>query len=175
MNTFRRVFPAVILATALGVTAYVEAATSGTPNDTTNSVTNGAPSGPGGHAWRGGHGGHDSFHQVLRQLNLSADQMTQIKSIYAQAKPQWQSMSTAGRSTDELLATTAPTDPNYATALATAKANAVSRVQLASDLRSQIYAVLTPAQQAQIPGILAAEKSARDARKAAWQARHAAS
>lgn len=54
----------------------------------------------------------------------------------------------------------------------TAKSNAAARVQLHADLWTQICGVLTPAQQARIPGILAAEKSARAAHEAVWKAHH---
>ncbi len=49
---------------------------------------------------------------------------------------------------------------------------AAARVQQASDLRTQIYAVLSAEQQAQIPGIVAANQAARAARIAAWRAQH---
>ena len=168
MSAIRTILPAVVLTAALGVAAYVHATTTDTAAGTVA-----------GHPWAGHHGHHGGFdggfRHALGQLSLSADQKTQVESIYAQARPQLRSSRAASRATRELLASMAPTDPNYAATLATAKANAASHVQMESDVRSQIYAVLTPAQQAQIPGIIAAARSAREARKAAWQVQHAPS
>jgi hypothetical protein len=79
------------------------------------------------------------------------------------------------RSTHELLAATAPTDAGYPTLLAAAQSGAAALVQLRSDIWSQIYPILTPAQQAAIPGILAADNTKRDARRAAWRLAHPAS
>ena len=75
----------------------------------------------------------------------------------------------------ESLATTAPTDPDYPRVVAAAQANAASRIQLRSAIWSQIYAVLTPAQQAQIPGLVAAEKANWEKRRAAWHSQQSAS
>ena len=121
----------------------------------------------------GRHGHFDrEFHHVLRQLNLSPEQKTQIKSIFEQAKPGMQSKFAAARANHEALMSTAPTDASYPALLATEKANAAARVQATSDMKTQIYAVLTPEQQAKVPQILAADKAARQARIAAWRANH---
>ncbi len=64
---------------------------------------------------------------------------------------------------------TPPTDPTYAGQLAFAKSNAAEQIQLMSDLWSQIYAKLTPDQRAQIPGIVATERTKRDARRDSWR------
>jgi Spy/CpxP family protein refolding chaperone len=115
---------------------------------------------------------HGEFHRVLRQLNLTPEQQTQIKSIFEQAKPGMQAALAAARANHEALMSTAPTDANYPTLLATEKTNAAARVQAMSDMKAQVYAVLTPEQQAKIPQILAADKAARQARIAAWRANH---
>ena len=96
---------------------------------------------------------------VLKQLNLSAEQQTQIKSILAASKPQFQSLGAGMRSNAEAMAAMSPTDPGYPALLATAKANAAARIQQMSDVKAQIFAVLTQAQQEQIPQIIAADKA----------------
>jgi Spy/CpxP family protein refolding chaperone len=112
---------------------------------------------------------------VLRQLNLTPEQQIQIKAIFTQARPQMQALRTSLRSNHEALTATSPNDPSYPALLAAEKANGITRIQAASDLKTQIYAVLTPAQQAQIPAILAADRAARDARIAARRAQNAPS
>jgi len=162
MTALRHIVPGLALALCVAVGAYAD-----TPAVT--DATAAAPAaGPGWHGHR-----HGGFRQVLAKLNLTADQQAQVKSILAQAKPQFQALMAGGRTNHEALATTAPTDhPAYDSLLAESKANAARAVQLRSDVWAQVYAVLTPAQQAQIPGIVAAQKAARDARRAAWQSTH---
>jgi periplasmic protein CpxP/Spy len=169
MIALRHAFSAFCLAVGLiGTVAYADTATPTAPGGTAN--------GPGSHRWRGGHQrGSSEFRRVLRQLNLTPDQQIQIKAIFTQARPQMQALHTSLRSNHEALAATSPNDPNYPALLATEKMNGSTRIQATSDLKTQIYAVLTPAQQAQIPAILAADRAARDARIAARRAQNASS
>ena len=162
MNKRYFAFPALLLATGLLV-AGASIADAPAAMDPAPAVE--------GHAWHGHHEGH-AFARVLKQLNLTPDQQTQIKSILAQSKPQLSTLHASLRANHEALADAAPTDANYPSLLATEKANAAARVQAMSDLKTQIYAVLTPAQQAQIPGILAANRAARAQKIAAWHAQH---
>ena len=116
-----------------------------------------------GHWHHHGPGAH--FMHVLKQLNLSAEQQTQIKSIFASAHSQFKEMGASMRSNHEALEATAPTDAGYPALLATEKANAAKRIEQMSAVKTQIYAVLTPAQIKQIPTVIAADK-------ARWQQRH---
>jgi Spy/CpxP family protein refolding chaperone len=109
---------------------------------------------------------------VLHKLNLTAEQKTQVKSIMEQARAQSKTVMASERANHEALASTPPTDSNYPALLATAKTNAANRTQRMSELWEQVYGVLTPAQKAQIPTLLAAEKQQMEARRAAWQASH---
>ena len=162
MNTLRIVLSSLVLSVAVSAGAQADTAT-------TAATASGAPAT--GHRWHGG--SHAGFGHVLGKLNLTADQKTQIKSIFAQTKPQFDALRASIRANREALASTAPTDhPAYDTLLATAKANAASRTQLQSDVWGQVYAVLSHEQQSQIPGILAEEKAARAARIAAWRSQH---
>jgi Spy/CpxP family protein refolding chaperone len=131
----------------------------------------GAVAGP---QWDGGHR-HDGggFRQVLDQLDLTPEQQTQVKAIMTQAKSQLQTLH-GSMSTDQLaLAAASPNDPNYPALLATAKANAAALIQFESDLKTQVYAVLSPAQIARIPAIVAAERAVQEARISAWRSKAA--
>ncbi len=117
-----------------------------------------------------GPGGPDAgFHRVLDQLDLTAEQKTQIQSIFEQAKPRLQAVHESGRASREQLEVMPPTDPAYAGLVASAKTNAAEQIQLMSDLWTQVYAKLTPDQRARIPTVVAAQRTERDARKADWQ------
>ena len=126
------------------------------------SVWAGAPEG-----WHGHHGGAGmEFMHVLKQLNLSPEQKTQIKSIMDSARPQLQALGDSMRQNHEALMSTPPTDASYPALLQKAKENAAARIDQLHSVHQQIYSVLTPEQQAKIPSIIAADK-------AKWQAHHA--
>jgi protein CpxP len=127
--------------------------------------TTAAPPAAHEHGHAGMHGHHSPFMHVLHQLNLTADQKTQVHSIIDAAHPRMASLHGSSRDTMASIMSTAPTDPNYPALIEKAKSNALAHIQLMSDLHAQIYAVLTPEQQAKIPAIVAAQK-------AKWQAHH---
>jgi len=154
MHRTRAIVIAAIAAAGLAAVA-VNAATS------TDATTPPAPSGHWHH-----HGPAAHFMHVLKQLNLSAEQQTQVKSIFASAKPQFQALRESMRSNHEALAAATPSDTNYPALLATEKANAGKLIDQMSAVKTQIYAILTPEQIKQIPQIMAADK-------AKWQQRHA--
>ena len=138
--------------------------------DTTAAAGTDAAPVAGGHHGHWGH--HSEFRHVLHRLNLTPEQKTQIKTILAQAKTTYGSRHADVRANHEALTATSPNDPGYPALLATEKANAAARVQAMSDIKTQIYAVLTPAQQAQIPSIIAADRAAHQAKVAAWRSQH---
>jgi hypothetical protein len=110
---------------------------------------------------------------VLHKLNLTAEQKTQVKSIFAGEKSQFEALRTSAKANHTALATTAPTDPGYPALIQTAQTDAATRIKLQSETWSAIYSnVLTKAQQQAIPGIVAAAQQAREARIAAWKAQH---
>jgi len=153
MNRTRAIVIAALASAGLAAVA-VHAATS---PDTTS------PPAASGHWHHHGRGAH--FMHVLKQLNLSAEQQTQVKSIFAAAKPQFKELGTSMRSNHEALDAAAPTDAGYPALLATEKVNAAKRIELMSSVKTQIYAVLSAAQIKQIPQIIAADK-------AKWQQNH---
>lgn len=162
MVTLRKVIPALCLATSLaGIAAYAQTAATA-PATTT----------PDAHQWhRHGHRGEGMFF-VLHKLNLTAEQKTQIKSIMAGEKSQYEALHASAKANHTALATTPPTDPNYATLIQTEQTNAATRIKLRSETWSAIYGKLTTQQQQAIPGIVAAAQQAREARMAAWKAQH---
>jgi Spy/CpxP family protein refolding chaperone len=119
-------------------------------------------------------GGPDrAVRRVLSQLDLTTEQKVQVRAIFDQAKPQLQATHQSGRAIRDQLEVTPPTDPGYAGMLASAKSNAADQIQLMSDLWTQVYAKLTPDQRARIPGLVAAERADRDARRAHWRSKDA--
>jgi len=107
------------------------------------------PAGP--HGW-GGHGFGPG--RMYSKLGLSPEQQASIKAIMTAAKPTMKSMHQQMRANHLKLEQTQPTDPNYASVVAeVAQADATlasQRTTQMSEIRSQIYAVLTPAQQTQL-------------------------
>jgi Spy/CpxP family protein refolding chaperone len=163
MVTLRKVIPTLCLATSLaGIAAYAQTAATTTPATTT----------PGAHQWHH-HGHHGGMFFVLHKLNLTAEQKTQIKSIMAGKKSQFEALRTSAKANRTALATTAPTDSGYPALMQTEQTNAMTRLKLKHETWSEIYSVLTKAQQAAIPGVVAAAQQAREARMAAWKAQHA--
>lgn len=135
--------------------------------DTTAPTTSGVA----GQQWEGGHRHDSGLRQVLDQLDLTPEQQTQVKAIMAQAKARLQTLRGAMNTDQFALAAASPNDPAYPALLATAKENAAALIQFESDLRTQVYAVLTPAQAAHIPAIVAAERAAQEARSSAWRSK----
>jgi Spy/CpxP family protein refolding chaperone len=116
------------------------------------------PAGPSGgpHGW--GHGWGDPGHggplHLYSKLELSAEQQASMQAIMTAAKPQMQSLHQQMRANQLKEIETKPDDPNYATVVAeVAQTNAslaAQRTTLSSGLRTQMYAVLTPAQRTQL-------------------------
>jgi Spy/CpxP family protein refolding chaperone len=162
----------LIVATAtVGAAAAVGAATSTTTTATTTATTP-APAGKHWHHHRGGLlvGG---LLRATKQLGLTDQQETTIKGILTTARSQHQAAATAAGAVDMTVLSN-PGDPNYATALQTAKSRFEARMQSESELQSQIYNVLTPEQKAKLPTVLASLKAQAEQRRAAWQAAHPA-
>lgn len=118
-----------------------------------------------------GHGGHrhhrSEFRHVLAQLNLTPEQKTQIESNVRQVRTGSSAHHSSAWANRGALLAMAPNDPAYPALLATEKANAAERIQTASDLKTQIYAVLTPDQRSRIAATVAADRAARESRIAA--------
>lgn len=120
--------------------------------------------------WRQDH--RSPLMHLLHKLDLSDAQKGQVRAIFEKSRTDMEALGAKGRATHESLAGLSPKDPSFGTLVESAKANAAARVQLYADEWTRIYGVLTPAQQAKIPAVLAEEKSARAAHEAEWKAHH---
>jgi Spy/CpxP family protein refolding chaperone len=107
---------------------------------------------------------------ATKQLDLTAAQQQSIKTILSAARAQHQANAQASPLDLTVLAN--PGDPNYATAVQSAKTLAANRIQLQSDLQTQIYNVLTPEQKTKLPQVLADMKAKFQQRRAAWHSHH---
>jgi Spy/CpxP family protein refolding chaperone len=117
----------------------------------------------------GFHGhGHGAF-EAYSKLNLTDAQKASIKQIMQTAFSQGKTQRQALRQQREAFEQMAPNASGYqaaATALAQAEGAATTaRVQQRAAIRAQVYAILTPAQQAQLATI----KAQREARREQWQ------
>ena len=95
---------------------------------------------------------------LTRGLNLSEAQKQQIHTILATARQNAIRDSKAGGMADRL-ALMNPGDPNYAAAIQTATKRAADRIQQMSELRQQIYNVLTPEQKSEVQKRIASWKT----------------
>jgi Spy/CpxP family protein refolding chaperone len=171
MKLNRNVGLLVLAVASLGGAAGAAYAQSTAPATTTTT----APAHD-GHMWHRHHGGGFLVGMTLRatkQLNLTADQQASIKTILTTARAQAKAAHASGQPPVDIAVLANPGDPNYATALQTAKTLAATRIQNESELQSQIYNVLTADQKAQLPAVLATLKARAQQRHAVWEQRHA--
>jgi len=103
--------------------------------------------------------------RVLPELDLSADQRQQIKTILGTARAQWRSETSHYAQNSVALGN--PGDPNHAAAVQAAQARAAERVQRWSEVQTQVFAVLTPDQQAKLPQLLAQQRRSKTRHAAA--------
>jgi Spy/CpxP family protein refolding chaperone len=172
MKLNRNVGLLVLAVASIGGAAGVAYAQSTAPATTTTTT---APARD-GHRWHGHHGGGLLVGMTLRaakQLNLTADQQASIKTILTTARAQAKAARASGQAPVDLAVLGNPGDPNYATALQSAKTLAATRIQNESELQGQIYNVLTAEQKAQLPTVLATMKAQAQQRRAVWEQRHA--
>jgi periplasmic protein CpxP/Spy len=126
-----------------------------------------------GGRYHGRHGHHDGMRHAFAKLNLSDAQKASIKQITQasreQNKGQWQALHSQREAFGEMT----PDQVGYqaaASRLAQAEGDATRvRIEQQAKVRAQIYAVLTPAQKAQLLTL----RNERDARRAQWKAARA--
>jgi Spy/CpxP family protein refolding chaperone len=154
MNKMRLIIPAAIVAASFATLSLAQSTSAAT-------VTQGPQ--------HSGHFRHRApFAHLLRKLNLSAQQKSEMHALVAQSRSERSELMKSAHANHAALESTSPTDASYAALVATAQANASAAVQARAELWSRIYDVLTTDQKGQIPGIVAAEQ----ARRAQWQAQH---
>ncbi len=133
--------------------------------------SSGAPTPAAGHHWHGAgahRGSEAGLFKVLHQLNLSEAQKQELHSIMSTSRSQWQAQS--GSALADLPALGNPGDPNHAAALQAAQTRAAQRLQQWDGVEQQVYSILTPAQQAQLPALLAQLQNELAARRSARSA-----
>ena len=170
MKFNRNVGLLVLAMASLGTVAGTANAQTTTPSTTTTTT---APAT--GHKWHRHHGGFmlGMTLRATKQLNLTAEQQASIKTILGTARAQAKAAHAANASSVDMTVLANPGDPNYATALQSAKTLASTRIQNQSELQGQIYNVLTAQQKAQLPTVLASMKAQAAQRRAAWEQKHA--
>jgi periplasmic protein CpxP/Spy len=147
MKSIRSVVAGTLLAggAILATATSLSIATAQTTTATTPAAA--APSGP--------HGPHGfGPGRMFKKLGLTPEQQAQIKAIFTAAQPQMKSMHEQMRANHLKLMQTKPDDPNYGNVAAeVAQSNATlasQRTTQGAALRTQMYAVLTPAQKTQL-------------------------
>jgi Spy/CpxP family protein refolding chaperone len=95
---------------------------------------------------------------AFHQLNLTAAQQQSVHTILSAAHSQFAAERRAGGRPDFTVLSN-PGDPNYATALQDLQTRMANRIQAQSQTEQALYKVLTPAQQQQLPQVLAAMKA----------------
>ena len=150
----KRNMPAAILVTGgalLAAAGFSIAAAADSAASTAPAATAPGDCPNGHHGWGAGH--------IYSKLGLSSDQEASIKAIMTAAKPQMKSMHEQMKANHLKLMQTKPDDPNYANVVAeVAQSNATlaaQRTSQQSELRAQMYAVLTPAQKTQLAALQA--------------------
>jgi Spy/CpxP family protein refolding chaperone len=106
--------------------------------------------------------------RLLHHLDLSTEQRARVQAIHVALKPRVEAVRVAARRDRDALVTMPPTDPAYGALLEQSQADAAQAIQLRGEAWAQIYAVLTPAQQARVPALVAEARQRRDARRRAW-------
>jgi protein CpxP len=100
----------------------------------------------------GGPGGE--FHHLLKQLNLTADQHTQVKAIFQKEQPTLEPLVQQMRQNREAmkaLEAAGPFDEAKVTALATQNSQTVIQLEVEHErIKSEILAILTPDQKAKL-------------------------
>ena len=161
MKPMRMVFAGILMAGGALLAATSALSTAAAADDAAAATTAaGSPAagtpGAGPHGWGRGPGGDGPGH-LYSKLGLSAEQQASIKSIMTAAKPQMKSMHDQMRANHLKLMQTKPDDPNYGNVVAeVAQSNAAlasQRTTRAAELRTQMYAVLTPAQKTQLTAL----------------------
>jgi Spy/CpxP family protein refolding chaperone len=165
MNSIRNLLAGTALAAGALLSAGAVFSLASAADTTTTPATTPPMGGP--------HGWHHHHHSFLRQLNLSDEQKAAVKAIMQTNGPQMKSLHEQMHTNELKLRQTQPNDPNYSNVVSqTASANAPIHQQidtLKATIRQQIFAKLTPAQQAQLQQ-LEAQAEARRAAHAAGAA-----
>ena len=168
MKSIRNLLTATLLTAGVVLTAATGPVVASAAEETTTPPPPPAPA-PGAHGW---HHHRGPWH-LLGKLNLSAAQQQQIKEIMATAHPQMQSLREQMHANSLKLQQTKPTDPNYGSiASQTSQTHgslAAQALLQRSEVRAQVFKVLTPAQQTQFAAL---EAQMQAHKRGAWGGKH---
>jgi len=172
MKSIRNLVTATLLTTGAVMTAAAGLSIASAQTTTTTTTPPAAPSGH--HGW---HHHRGPWH-LLSKLDLSDAQKAQIKSIMTAAKPEMQSLHQQMRTNMQRLEQTQPSDANYSTIASqvsqTHGSLSAQMMTQRTNVRAQIYKVLTPAQQTQLATLQAQMAARRQSHEAGAQAAPAA-
>jgi periplasmic protein CpxP/Spy len=173
MKSIRNLVTVTLLTTGAVMTAVAGLSIASAQTTTTTAAA--APTAPSGH--HGWHHHRGPWH-LLSKLGLSDAQKTQIKSIMTAAKPEMQSLHQQMRTNMQKLEQTQPSDANYSTIASqvsqTHGSLSAQMMTQQTNVRAQIFKVLTPAQQTQLATLKAQMAARRQSREAAAGAQPAA-
>jgi Spy/CpxP family protein refolding chaperone len=165
MTSIRNVLTGTLLAGGALLAAATSFSIASAADEPATAAATPAPSG--GH-WR--HHGGGPWH-MYSKLGLTAEQKASIKTIMETAKPQMESLHQRMQANQQKLMQSKPDDSNHSSVVAeVAQANAalaLQRTTQADELRTQIYAVLTPAQKTQLATLQAQRAAKAAARQSA--------
>ena len=140
----------LLAGTALAAAALVTAGTGISIATAADDATTTPPPGPPGFHHHGP--GH-----LLSQLNLTAEQKAQVKTIMTNAGPQMKSIHEQMHANSQKLRQMQPTDSNYTNMVAeVSQANGTLHAQMTTqkaEVRASIFKILTPAQQTQLTAL----------------------
>jgi Spy/CpxP family protein refolding chaperone len=139
-----------------------------------------APPAPPAHDWPGGPGPlfaglmpPAAFDKLADQLGLTPEQRQTISGFYSQARPGFEQLHRQLQANAELLLNTRPDDSGYTTIVANVSQSTgeiTSQLVLqGSQLRSQVFGVLTAGQKARLVTVQAAMRASMRPRAAAGQ------
>jgi Spy/CpxP family protein refolding chaperone len=148
-NRVQWVMVALAAAGLAGGVVMAQTSTEGSTSGSGTSTT------PGAHHWhrRPGMMGMGLM-RALRQLNLTSAQQQQIHTIMTNARQQFATQQ-GSTTRPDFVALSNPADPNHAAAISQLESNMNARLEQQDSIQKQIYAVLTPEQQSQLPAVLA--------------------
>ena len=104
-----------------------------------------------------GHGGPEEFHHMLKQLDLTSDQQSQVKAIFQKEKPAMKPLMEQMHQNHEAmkaLEASGPFDEAKTTALATQNSQTMIQLQVEhARIKSEIMQILTPDQKTKLAQI----------------------
>ncbi|MGD0215324.1 MAG: Spy/CpxP family protein refolding chaperone [Terriglobales bacterium] len=112
-----------------------------------------------------GFGGPGEFHHMLKQLDLTSDQQSQVKAVFEKEKPTIQPLMQQMRQNEkavDALAASGPFDEGKTTALATQNSQTMIQLQVEhARIKSEIMQILTADQKAKLAQLQAAHEAER--------------